>query len=325
MPRTTSTENRPGREWLVVLFSLLLAFFIWSVHNLSLEYSAYLQYKVNLKVEMEGYADKAAASEMLIVRGRATGFEILSQKFGKGREVTLDIELEPSLLHKVEGETEFFYVNTQECLDKIAEAADRKIDIDFVETPKLTFLLPRRSFKMVPVVARRDISFKPQYMMVNEIVLEPDSVRVYGDLDKLGNVDAVYTSMITLEDVDKSIRSNVDLEPLYGFRIDRQKVKYSFVVARYVEIKSDVTVTSVNVPEGRKLLALPSQVTATYRIPFGKVGRGNADIVPEFGVYYEDFISSRSSKVIPRLVRYPGTIYSYSLEPAFVECIMMER
>ena len=36
------------KEWLMLLLSLLLAFIVWLIHSLSLQYSVFLEYNVEL-------------------------------------------------------------------------------------------------------------------------------------------------------------------------------------------------------------------------------------------------------------------------------------
>jgi len=66
-----SISYERGRQLLLFLFCLFLAFIIWSIHKLSEEYTVYLQYKVSVASDLASRAAEAHAGETLIVRGRS--------------------------------------------------------------------------------------------------------------------------------------------------------------------------------------------------------------------------------------------------------------
>ena len=85
-------KKRKGRDWVSLILSLLLAFFIWLVHNLSNDYSAYLRFQVKAVTNIKGHQPEAVADEILLVRGRATGFYIIrNNRRGSVPQVTLEI------------------------------------------------------------------------------------------------------------------------------------------------------------------------------------------------------------------------------------------
>jgi hypothetical protein len=63
-------------------------------------------------------------------------------------------------------------------------------------------------------------------------------------------------------------------------------------------------------------------VTVVYRTAFTGVDDG---FVPQVAVDYNDYAESRSGKVIPRLVNENNDIFSYTISPLPLECIMTDR
>lgn len=47
-------ERKDGKEWMLLLLSILLAFIIWLLHSLSLQYSVFFEYNVELTSSLEG-------------------------------------------------------------------------------------------------------------------------------------------------------------------------------------------------------------------------------------------------------------------------------
>lgn len=297
------------------VIALVVAFFVWLLHNLSLDYSSYLQYRVRLSTDIEGYESTALSNEVLLLRGKGSGFYILKMRGHKKSFPEIDLALGRKYLTPVRGEEGVFKVKVSEVAEKIDEAVE-DLDIDFIETQQLTFNLNKQSYKKVPVVLASDIDCKPQYMVVGSITMRPDSVVIYGNAKELEGINKVMTRSVSLDNVDKSVQGIVSLEHLEGFRIDVDEVHYSIDVKRYVEQTAVVPVTVKNTPADKNLMVLPSTVTVTYRTPV----RANVKDF-HFEVDYRDYARAASSKIIPTMVGGGRDILSYEIEPRMVECI----
>ncbi len=310
-------------EWIYLLLSLLLAFCIWCIHDLSLEYSVYVQYKVAVKTNIEGYAADSKAEEQLIVRGKGQGFYILKHRSRNGNVSELNLSVDGKYFHPVEEKKNMFYLDIKDVREKINNAIGDKFSVDFIETSRLTFHFLSQTYKKVPLVPQTEISFKSQYMQVGEINLIPDSVTVYGNEIDLNEISSVSTRKIAYSSLDKKSQGVTQPDQIRNVRIAEDKIRYSIDVERYVENCNDISLKAVNVPQGKTLIILPSTVNITYRTPFS---RDIEELVenPVFVVDYNDFIKSKSSMVIPRFEKYGRSIYSYVLDPPVVECFLIE-
>lgn len=295
--------------------AFIIASFVWLLHNLSEDYSSYLQYRVRLSTDIEGYESTALSNEILLLRGKASGFYILKMRSRKHTFTEIDLVLDHKYLTPVKGEEGIFSVKVSDITEKIDEAVD-DMAIDFIETERLTFNLKRQSYKKVPVVLASDIKCLPQYMIVGDIEVWPDSIVVYGNTKDLEGVHRVTTRTVSLERLDKSVQGVVALERLDGFRVDVDEVHYSFDVKRYVEHSKVVPVTVQNMPFGKNLMILPSSVTVTYRTPVRASVQDFSLVVD-----YQDYIKAASSKAIPKMVGGGRDILSYEIDPKMVECI----
>ena len=308
----------------LLLMSLLTACFVWVMHTFSLDYSASMTYTVHVTTNLKGYAPEATARETLVLRGRGTGFYILKARGLNRKPADLPLSLDAQYFKPVSGEPDHFEVNVAEIRDKLNDQLGERFEIDFIETGTLTFAFVPQSFVRVPVRAVLDLSFRPQYMQVGEVVLKPDSVLVYGPVPELQKLTQVGTRNISFNNVDKSLQGYADIETLPGLRIDCERVYYDITVERYVETTLTLPVTAAHVPAGRTLMILPSQVELTFRAPFrprgGRITAEDLSLV----VDWPDFIRAEGTKVIPQLVT-ERDIYSWRMKPAMVECIQVEE
>ena len=98
-----------GRDWTVFLLSLLLAFSIWLIHNLSLRYSEFIQVPVRVQCELEGHADLSSNVGDIVARCQTSGYNVLrADRQLKGKPMVLKVD--PSVLHNRDGET--FYLTS---------------------------------------------------------------------------------------------------------------------------------------------------------------------------------------------------------------------
>ena len=61
--RLLDALNIGGRDWIILILSLLLAFSVWLIHNLSLKYNADLKAKVVAVAALEGHEGVSFASQ----------------------------------------------------------------------------------------------------------------------------------------------------------------------------------------------------------------------------------------------------------------------
>lgn len=311
------------RDLHLLLASVLLACLVWVMHTFSLEYTAPIGCSVSVQTQLPGYADEAVAREILVLRGKATGFYILKARGNRDRLMPVTLPVDARLLSPVAGEEGTFTLNVADVRDKLSEQLGDRFVIDFIETPALTFSFTPQAWRKVPVAGAFDLSFKPQYMQVGQVKFEPDSVMVHGDLKDLQSLREIRTHSISAKGVDKSLQGTVALDIPSGISAETDRVRYEVEVSRYVEMTMTLPVQVVNLPEDRSLMLLPSQVELTFKAPFQpRGGRINAEDI-SLQVDYSDFAGAHGTRMIPRLVT-GREIFSWRISPEMIDCIVVE-
>lgn len=317
--KTIDFITRGGSERLVLLLSVLIAFLIWFVHNFSLEYTQYFNYILNVKSNIEGRSGEAQAKEMFIIRGRSTGFYLLKHR----SESQLTITLDPRLFKPYNVEKDLYYVTGTDLREKVEEALSSNVDIEYILTDTLVFEFPEILYKVVPVAARSNISCRSQYMPVGKISIEPKEVIVYGEEDALSRIDTLFTELISLKYLNRSVQGIVPLTKVKDVRVSEEHIYYSLEVDRYIEGYVDVPITSYNVPFGKTLMTLPSSIRVYYRRSFSD-NSALSNYSFEYTVDYNDFLNTIDSKIIPYPTKMPDDLYSISIDPQFVECFLID-
>lgn len=307
------------KEWALLLLSLLLAFIVWLIHSLSLQYSVFLEYNVELNSALQGRARSAVSENTLIVRGRSDGYNILKQRLSRRKILRVTA---PASNLKYRGGDQF-YALAEDIKSNIVESLGGSVELEFIVSDTLDFTYPRMTSKKVPVVPKSSIDFKPQYMSVGKVVLRPDSIDIYGDAALLENVDSVFTEVISEKGVDGSIQGLCSLVPVRRVSFSENTVFYSLSVVRYIEESVTVPVTATGVPDDKYLISLPSSVRLTFRREFSNVPCHPEDF--SLTVSYSDFIRTIDSELVPELVRKPEGVISWEISPRYVDCILLDR
>ena len=183
-------------DWYVLLIALVLSFFIWALYDMSLGYDTFVQYSVGVSSSLAGYDEKSVSNELLVMQGKGDGYYVLLRKLRRNKIEKIEIEVDPSLFHPVEGVPGQFMVWTEDIEMEVAQALSDKFEPAYFDTKQLTFDFASKSFRTVPIDVKSNISCRSQYMLTSEIKVMPDSVRIYGLTEDIGHIEAVQTKFL---------------------------------------------------------------------------------------------------------------------------------
>ena len=309
-----------GGNLLSLVFSLLLAFFMWGMHSFSQSYSAFFSYKVKVESNIAGRAKNAESYNPVVLRGKSTGFYILQQRLSqKAHFGTINLSVDSKQLKPLEGRDDFFYLKVEDVKDEIQESLGNDFELESFTTDTLYFELPRQANKKVPVEAIENISYASQYTASGRMQLRPDSVVVYGDEQVVSKVDVVYTNVISKREADAPVQGIVGLQSVRGTRFSVEQVYYSLPVGRYFENAIEAEVNVINAPSSSKVVVVPQKVTLRYLMLFENKREVAAS---DFQVVIDYSKIGESNMAKPWLVKHPDNIFSVKIDPLFVECIV---
>lgn len=317
--RLLDALNIGGRDWIILILSLLLAFSVWLIHNLSLKYNANLKAKVVAVATLEGHEGVSSASQDVTARGRATGYNIIASYIKSRRPVK--VEFSTSALQRYDDER--FFVTGEKLMEHSHLIFGEDVTVDHYITDTLFFRFPRVNHKKVPVVPVTLFSFQGQYMNRGDLKVMPDSVVVEGEPYLLESVRQVYTKPIRHFDISENISGVIPVERIKGVNIPASEIYYELDVTRYVEVESEAVVSAVNVPAEKRLMIFPSVVTLKMRCEFPLIEDIRDNIVLQ--VDYDDFKTSLKGNCAVKIAELPKGVITYEVTPAFVRCVEESR
>ena len=308
-----------GRNWIILVFSLLLAFFMWSIMKLSASYSSYVRYRLEVTTEIPGRKNSAQSQDVLVIGAKSTGFNIIQNLQGRESITLLVEDVDQKHFHKYGEDGDMYYLLPDNIRQKIQDALGTDIKVESLATDTLLFSFPVQSGRTVPVVAKSVITYGKQYMPYSPLLLRPDSIFIYGDADVISGMGEVATRVIRSSNSSHSISGMVELVPVEGVRFSDKEVFYSQEIGRYVESTLKVPVTIVDAPSYANVAIIPHEVTIRYRQQFGRaVSLSPQDFT--VGIGYDEIMLN--DVIRPKAIRVPEGIMKYEIEPKFVECVL---
>lgn len=317
--RILSALNIKGRDWVVFLLALLLAFSIWVIHNLSLKYNNYMSVPVVAKCSIPGHSSVSADKADVTARCRATGYKVIKSHLLKGRNVEITFK-NADLKHK---EKDIFYILSSDLKDYSYQIYGPEITVEYFVSDTLFFRFPFENFKKVPVVPISTVTYKDQYMAESPLTVSPDSVLVYGEPFRIENVNAVYTRPINYTDLSEDVSGVVKLEKIKNVRISEPVANYSLNVKRYVEVLRTVPVTVVNVPAGKNLLVYPTSVEVSLKCNFPLLDDPDKGLRVEAD--YNDLLKSLGQRCVLKVISLSRGVISCEATPVSVSCILEDK
>ena len=311
--------NINGRDGVVLMLALLLAFSTWLIHNLALKYNDFLKVPVAATCELKGHSDKSSNECEVVARCRATGYKVIRAALKSNK--TVEVSFRASDMVHLEGD--MFYITSDNLVEYANAIYGTDVNVEYFLTDTLFFRFPYENYRKVPVIPIYSLDYREQYMAEGDFKVEPDSVLVYGEPFRLETVEAVYTKPVRYYDIDKDIQGVVGLEKIRGLRLSENEVRYSLGVKRFVEVSSMLPVKAVNVPSDKVMNVYPSVVKVTLRCQFPLMDDPFSGVSIEAD--YEDYQKSLGGKCTLKPAGLTRGIIEADMDPVAVSCVIEDR
>lgn len=296
---------------------LIASIFIWTLINLSKEYSTELTYNISYEaIPQDKLLQEDPLKEMkLLVEG--TGFKLLVANFSH-RAIRLKAD---RLQQKSNIQYCFSPKDQQLYLQKQLHSGLR---LTQVLQDTIYLKLGSLARKKVPVVPNVTLKYIPGFDLSEPIQVKPDSVLVTGPELQLNKLQDVSTGLISLEEIDSDFSNKIDVvlpKELSKLKLAVREVVVSGKVDKYTEGELEVPFEVENVPFGIELNVFPKTVKVTYKVglkDFGKVEKTSFKISCDYNYVLEN----KASYMIPKLIQKPNFVRSVKIMPNSIEFLV---
>lgn len=176
-------------------------------------------------------------------------------------------------------------------LEQQKQAILSQINLDYDDATflqdRITIDYEQKEVKTVDVVSNIELGFSVGYSALEEIKLEPDSVKISGPSSVLDTLEEIGTVPIRITNISEDIKGNVklDTEGLENVTLFQDEVQYSLRTDKFTEGKVEIPIELMNVPEDYNVVVFPKEVMVYYQVSlqdFDKIKPTSFKVVVDF-------------------------------------------
>jgi len=180
------------------------------------------------------------------------------------------------------------------------------------------------SVKTLPIKLHSKIELANQYMLSNNIQLDPTIVTVFGPKQILDTMKFVNTEYLNLKNLNDTIYYSCNLKPIKLVRFSVKQTKVSIFVEPFTERKVQIPIAAINCPQNMTIRTFPAFVNATYTVGLSQFYALTPTDIQVF-LDYNDLKQSKQSKQILKIKNNTTHISNIRIFPSEVEFILEEK
>lgn len=310
-------QSREGRNVMVFMVFLAIAAVLWIIMSLNEETQRDLRCSVVITNVPDSMTRISPLPEALNVSVRAKGTELL--KYLWKRRPTMNIDYRQ---YKSGDKIQFSDASLKAFFRSMVGGGCQILSV----TPDtLSLVFTSQPGVKVPVRLNAAITPAPHYILVGKPRAFIDSVMLYSASGNTTRHTSVNTYPVTLSDVRKSQIIRVPIDAPRNTRAIPDSVEVSFEVEPLISKTRKVTVTTLNMPEGMKLITVPQQIEVYYMVPMNVYKKSEAE--PKFKVVadYNTINPNSDERVAVTLAYAPKDFINVFLSTDSVDYIIEQR
>jgi hypothetical protein len=312
------------RKFLTFLFFVILSTAFWFVRALSEKYETTVSYPVRYENFPENKVLIGKVPNKLTLMVRANGFSILKSRLNLNL-LPIKFNVNSFSINSMGADT--FFVVTETIKDILSSELKNMTILD-IDPDTLFFRFTDMMVKkvaVIPVLARHDKFFRQEYMLNGEIEVIPDSIIISGPGNLVRGINQVTTVPLDFNNLMDTTRAECGIKHINNINLSQQKVKVIIPVDRFTEVEQSLSVIPVNVPDSLNMIAIPGQVTVTFRICLSNYQKiiNNPSLMPR--VDYMQIQENHKSRLTVFLPDTPRIINNLQFSPKETEFFITRK
>ena len=273
----------------IFLASIIFSIVLWGSISLSDFYYTNIDVKLSLANFPKGYSTGSTRPEKVKLRVKGQGWRLLSLNVGPEADFIVSVSNDSG--SQVISLYDFLESNRWLLSD---------VDIISIQPDSLRFYVERIMLRKLSVKPDLDLEFKPGYDLASDIILYPDSVKVFGPVSFLKNMKEIKTEIKTLGPLDSRTETEVGLQLVNGFSFDANQIEVILDVQKIVDKQFDnVPVEVLDIPEGKDVVLLPNKIALNLRGGIEILGKLNERQFRAY-LYYKELVQDTTGSVTPK-------------------------
>lgn len=250
-----------GRNIATFAIFLLIAAVFWFLTALNDEVQRSYEIPIVLENVPEGITllNNAPLKANVVVKNR--GRSLI--QFDWGKKPTININFD-DFNHSSQSRV---VISEQRLGSMVRNIFGNETDLISLRPDSINLYYTSRPGERLPIHVNIDAQTDPQYIIYGNMQYSADSATVYSVHGLSSKILTLNTHKISLRNLSDSTTIDVPLEIPAGTRVEPSVIKVTIPVQPLVMKKRMLSIKTLNVPAGRRMITFPSSVEISYLIP----------------------------------------------------------
>ncbi len=300
------------------LISLLIASGLWLLIKLSGDFQTNQQ----VRLEFQNFpVDKVLVNKpdsLLQVKTDYNGFDALSQYlFHRNKTITIDLSRAKHL--DINNNLRKYYILSSNLYNEIEEEFKNAEQILNIEPDSILFLFENLASKKVIISPQLDLSYNPRFKPYSKMIIEPDSVLLFGPISQLKTIQSIKTKTFAFHNINTQVDTVLKLVlPGDKLKSKTATTQLKIDVEEYTEGKLELPIQMQGNNKIRYKI-FPSVAQVTYQVAL----KDYAKITPASFVLQAVPDVLETGKLQLQLSQQPDNIIVTNIQPATAEYIIL--
>lgn len=310
-------HSKKGRNALTFLAFLVLSTVLWLVMSLNEEVQRDIRCTVRITNVPDSVTRISPLPEAINVSIRSRGTELMRYWWSRTPQISLDYKLyqKGNKIQFGESAMRAFFRAMVGSSSQVLAVSPDTLTIEFTNHPGIA----------LPVKLESKITAAQQYVIVDKPRIIHDTVTLYSNNPSISRLRSLETAHISMTDLRKPGVFRVPVITPPNSRAIPDSVDVKVTVEPLISKSRMVPVRPVNVPSGKRMIIVPSQVEIYYMVPMSIYKKIDSD--PRFTVVadYKSVVSSDGERIPVELVNAPKDFTNIYLSTDSVDFIIEEK
>ncbi|RLD30212.1 MAG: YbbR-like domain-containing protein [Bacteroidetes bacterium] len=220
--------------------------------------------------------------------------------------------------------THYFWIERRE-LSNIVSQFDANIKIESINPETIAFRYDVNHVKKIPVVLDSQINFSSGFDLIEDYIINPDSIKVIGPKVLIDSISEIATMQLTMDDVNSNVSVPVKLNlPKHteNLEFSHNQVQVSAKVERFTEGSINIPVDIINLPNEIKIKYYPKEVSVLF---FTSLSNFKSISSSSFIVECDyNKLNVQDTYLIPKIVKQPNNVKNVRLNENRIEFILTQ-
>ena len=274
----------------IFIAAIVFSFILWGSISLSDYYYTDVQLKLVLTDFPNGYTTGSNIPDNVSLRVKGQGWRLVSLNIGADSDFRISVDADSG--QKVIGIASNLTNNRWILSD---------LEVIDIAPDTIVCNIERVVSKVLPVLPKLKLEFKPGYGLASELSFLPDSIIVTGPAGMLKYMEHISTKEVELSLLDGKTQKVVPMQDLRGFTFSDKNVNISLDVQRIVDRQiDDIEVEVLDVPLDKEVLLFPNKIGCSVRGGIEVLGKLSKHDFKSY-VYYNDVVMDTLGSIIPQV------------------------